>query len=109
MRIRFYSEADKWTTEGASIIATEKLDAIRKTLENERPVIVEHWFYRGACTPERRVFDDFEILMDYLTNEAFAGDAIHVWSFSATCRDDNALAHGKCPDDQGRVPKTGAY
>jgi hypothetical protein len=45
----------------------------------------------------------------YLDAHAFAGDAIHVWSFAAVCGDDNELASGKCPDDNGLVPTRGAY
>jgi len=38
-----------------------------------------------------------------------AGDAVHVWSDSAICRDDSVLAAGKCPDENGQVPLKGAY
>jgi hypothetical protein len=109
MKIRFYSEADEWSTEGRKIISPENLGAIRKTLEEDGPIILEHWFYWGSCAPVFLVFDDFDAFTEYLNNKASAGDAIHVWSFAAVCKDNNELAYGKCPDDQGRVPKTGAY
>ncbi len=109
MKIRFYSEADEWTTEAGKITAPETLEAIRKTLEEEGSVLVEHCFYRGFCAPDRLVFNDFDTFMEYLDNSASAGDAIHIWSFAAVCKGDNELAYGKCPDDQGRVPKKGAY
>jgi hypothetical protein len=51
MKIRFYSEAAEWTTEGGKITAPENLDAIHKTLEDEGPVLVEHWFYRKRSRP----------------------------------------------------------
>jgi hypothetical protein len=109
MKIRFYNDGDEWTTEGSKITEPENLQAIRKTLDDEGSVIVEHWFYRGSRSPDRLIFDDFDLFTQYLETKASAGDAIHVWSFAATCNDENELAYGKCPDDQGRVPKKGAY
>ncbi len=108
MKIRFYSDDDEWTTEGHKITAPENLQLIHKTLEDEGPIIVEHWFYRGASAPDRLFFEDFDEFLEYL-NTASAGDKIHVWSFAAVCKKGNELASGKCPDDQGRVPKKGAY
>jgi hypothetical protein len=107
--MRFCSEDDGWTADGRKITAPESLDAIRRCLEEEGPILVEHWFYRGSCAPNRVVFDDMEALTEYLKTRAFAGDAIHVWSFAAVCRDTNELASGKCPDENGLVPTRGAY
>lgn len=109
MKIRFFSEADDWTENVAKINTRENLDAIRRTLQDVGPIIVEHWFYRGARAPSRVVFDDFDDFEEYLTSKASAGDAIHIWSFSASCTQQNKLVSGKCPDDRGRVPKRGAY
>lgn len=109
MKIRFYSEDDEWTLEDTKITEPKNLQAIRKTLNDEGPIIVEHWFYRGSSAPDRLIFDDFDLFVQYLNTMASAGDAIHVWSFAAACKNDNKLTYGKCPDDQGRVPKKGAY
>jgi hypothetical protein len=109
MKTRFFSEADGWTTDGAKITAPETLTAIRRVLEDDGPIVVEHWFYRGSSAPDRIVFDDFDDFEEYLGKKASAGDAINVWSFAATCTQKNRLVHGKCPDDQSRVPKKGAY
>jgi hypothetical protein len=109
MRIRWQVEADEWTTDGRKINSPENLELIRKTLEDEGPIIVEHWFYYGSSAPDRFVFDDYDEFVEYLEGKAWAGDAIHVWSFAAVCKDENELASGKCPDDSGRVPKRGAY
>ena len=109
MKTRFFCEADEWVTDGVKITAPETLQAIRKVLEDEGPIVVEHWFYRGASAPDRIVFDDFDDFMEYLDSRASAGDAINVWSFAETCTQKNRLAHGKCSDHQGRVPKKGAY
>jgi len=108
VKIRFISEADEWSTEGAKIATPENLAAIRRVLEDEGPIILEHWFYRGSSSPDRFVFDDFEDFETYLGSKASAGDRIEVWSFSTVCTDQTRLAFGKCPDDQGRVPKKGA-
>jgi hypothetical protein len=109
MKTRFRREEDGWTADGRKISDPETLDAIRRCLEAEGPIIVEHWFYRGSCAPDRLVFDGYEEFVEYLESRTYAGDAIHVWSFAAACRDDNELASGKCPDEDGRVPRRGAY
>ena len=49
MRTRFCSEDDGWTADGRKITAPEALDAVRRCLDADGPVIVEHWFYRGSC------------------------------------------------------------
>jgi hypothetical protein len=109
MRMGFYSAADNWTLDGEKITSPEKLSTIQKVLENEGPIIVEHWFYRGSSSPERYVFDDFEDFEKYLKTHATAGDRIDIWHFSKLCTSENRLAFGKCPDDLGRVPEKGAY
>ena len=55
------------------------------------------------------IFNEIDAFMEYLELHSFAGDAIHVWSFAHICRNDNELANGKCPDDDGCVPRGGAY
>jgi hypothetical protein len=109
MKSRFYSAADGWSAEGPKITSPEVLSQIRDYLDNSGPIIVEHRLYRGSSAPDRLIFDDFDSFHGYLNSQAFAGDAIHVWGFEAVCSDDNRLAHGKCPDDNGMVPKGGAY
>ena len=99
---------DNWVPHGRRIDAIENLDAVRQCLERG-PVIVEHWFYYGARSPARLVFEDFEAYMEYINSHAKPGDAIHVWDFSAACRDDNAIASGKRPDSDGCTPLGGAY
>lgn len=109
MRSGFRCEDDGWSVDGRKITDTAALNAIRQCLDREGPIIVEHWFYRGSCAPDRFVFDEMDEFTEYLNTKAKAGDAIHVWSFGAVCRDDNELAGGKCPDDNGLIPKRGAY
>jgi len=55
------------------------------------------------------VFEDFDEFTSWLNEQAYAGDAIDVWSWSANCKPDGRLVEGKCPDEQGFVPKGGAY
>lgn len=109
MRTRFKSEADRWSAGGAKITSSENLAVIRETLEKWGPVIVEHWFYRGGSGPRHLVFDEFDQFMSYLDENAYAGDAIDVWSVWHVCKPEARIAEGKCPDESGLVPKGGAY
>jgi hypothetical protein len=102
-------EADQWTGDGENISTPENLAAIRKVLEESGPVLVEHKFLRGACAPNEGAFDDYEEFIAYLTEHARAGDKISVWSLWPFRRDTPPLDHGKCPAEDGAVPKGGAY
>jgi hypothetical protein len=78
-------------------------------LEEDGPVLVQHKFLRGGCGPHTAVFDDYDELVAYLLEHARAGDAISVWSLWPFMRDTPPLAYGKCPAEDGAVPKKGAY
>lgn len=106
--VRRKDEADDWSPLGAIFTTPENLEHIGQAL-HQAPIIVEHRFYRAASSPSRFVFDDYESFIDYLKNNACAGDAIWVWSFGDLCRDDNMLLNGKCPAADGTVPSKGAY
>jgi len=109
MKTRFRSDADNWSTDGSKITSPEKLNIISEVIEKTGPVLVKHWFYRLACAPEYKVFDDYEEFEKYLYQEANAGDAIDIWSIGDITNQENLLVEGKCPDEQGLVPKGGAY
>jgi hypothetical protein len=108
MRTRWRAEADGWSTAGAVISSAENLAAIRTTVEDHGPIVVEWWHYRGASSPDRLIFEGFDAFSAWLAGTA-AGDAIWVWDWAAICRDDNVVAHGKSPDESGEVPSSGAY
>lgn len=103
------TEADKWTIEGEKITSPEKLEAIKKVLEREGPILVDHRFLRGGCGPATLTFDDYEYFIEYLTENARIGDCITVWSLWPYMRDTEPLASGKCPDVDGAVPLVGPY
>lgn len=109
MRTGWRVEADQWTPDGVKITSEENLEVIRRTLDEQGPIVVEHRRYRGSSAPDRLIFDDYENFIDYLNTKAWAGDSIWIWSFDELCRDENSLVHGKCPDDSGCVPEGGAY
>jgi|GEM_PF-1006694 len=103
------SEDHQWSLDGDKITDDQKLATIRQVLETSGPILVEHWFYCGGCAPDRIVFEDYDNFVEYLRQHAKAGDAIHVWDLHPLLRDDNELVHGKCPAEDGTVPKGGAY
>ena len=109
MKSRFRNDADDWNPDGSKITSPEKLQAIKDTLEDNGPVIVEHWHYRGGCSPDRFIFEDYDEFLTWLQERTFAGDAVDVWSWETVCKWEQRLAEGKCPDDQGHVPRGGAY
>jgi hypothetical protein len=108
-KTRFRSEADHWTAEGSSINWDGKLDAIRREIEERGLVILELRHYRGSSAPTRLVFDDFEEICQYLESNAFAGDSLYLWAYADVCTVDRVLAEGKCPAEDGTVPRGGAY
>ena len=103
------NEQDGWSTDGRNIFSPDRLSAIRKVIEEIGPVIVEHWFYYGSRSPDRLIFGEYEEFLAYVTTKGIPGDAFHVWNFADVCRDENTIANGKRPDEQGRVPARGAY
>ena len=107
MKVRV--ESDDWTPNGRKILSPENLSTIRNTLDDEGPIIVEHWFYYGSRAPDRLVFDDYDDFVEYVKTKSAIGDAFHVWSYASMCKDDNSIANGKFPDVDGCVPLKGAY
>jgi hypothetical protein len=98
----------EWVADGPCITSPESLAKIRHVLEYGS-MIIEHWHFHGGRAPDRRVFDEFEDFIEYLTENAVAGDAVDVWAMHELCKPDNRVVQGKCPDEYGLVPKGGAY
>jgi hypothetical protein len=108
-KARWRADQDDWRSDGRKIVSASNLEAIRDVLEKRGCIIVEHWLYRGASAPNRKVFDDFEEFLDYLKTRTSGGDSIDVWSMHDLCKPENRLADGKIPDLDGCVPHGGAY
>src|ERR1051325_725898 len=102
-------DADEWTCDGEKISIPEKLSAIKRVLAESGPILVEHKFLRGGRAPHNVVFDDYEEFIAHLTEHARAGDKISVWNLWPFMRDTPPLVYGKCPAEDGAVPKKGAY
>lgn len=105
----FIVEADGWTVDGAKITDPQKLEAIRTTIERRGPLILEHKYYRAARGAKYFLFDDYSDFVDYLNTQPNVGDRLTAWMLCDVCRDEEAIAAGKYPDDEGRVPERGAY
>jgi hypothetical protein len=92
------NDGHNWSSDGEKITDGHKLETIRQVLEET-----------GGRAPDRLVFDDYDDFIEYLQQHAKAGDAIHIWDLHPLLRGDNELVHGKCPAEDGTVPKGGAY
>jgi hypothetical protein len=101
-----YNEIDDWKP-GETITSQEKLAKISEALD-QTVLIVEHRHYRGGRAPTRIFFDDYGEFLAYLNENARLGDSFRAWPFDL-CTDANAVAVGKFPDKQGKVPVQGAY
>jgi hypothetical protein len=108
-KTRWRNESHQWSSDGEVITSPAKLDAIRKIFETSGPMVVEHRIYCGGGRPEHMVFQEVEEFLEYLRQHAFAGDSIHVWDLGTLLRDEDRLVFGKCPAEDGTVPKGGAY
>ncbi|MGI4790664.1 MAG: hypothetical protein ACRYFS_17655 [Janthinobacterium lividum] len=95
--------------EGPKITSPDTLATIERVLEDEGPILVEQRLYRGASAPDWYAFSQIDRFMDWLETKTADGDIISVWSSYALCKDENAIAQGKCPDEQGFIPELGAY
>ena len=105
---RWRNAADDWSAHGPSITSDQAAEAVQKELRRGQ-IIVEHWHYRAGSAPSHHVFEDWEDFESYLADEAYAGDAIDIWSFAELCQPERRIAFGKCPGEDGTIPKGGAY
>ncbi len=100
-------EGDNWQT-GQHILEETVLSELKTFLEST-PLIIEHWFYRGSSAPDRFVVDNYDDLKEHLEKHSKPGDAFYIWRFDLMCKEENTILQAKYPDEQGRVPKGGAY
>ena len=102
------SDDDEWRSDGPTITDAALLKRIHDALEDQI-LVLEHWHYRGSRAPDRIVVDDYDDFIEYLKDNAIAGDAIHIFDITDALKDGKQLVHGKCPDEHGQVPRKGAY
>lgn len=103
------NEEHSWGVVGNKITSEENLTKINNILEKVGSIIIEHWVYCGSQAPERSIFDDYDDFIEYLKENARAGDLINVWSMHDLLTENNQLTDGKCPAEDGSIPKGGAY
>jgi hypothetical protein len=103
------SLADGWSRNGTVITETSELNRIRAALRQGQILVVKHWHYRGARCPDHIVVEDFDHFMDYLRDNAVAGDAVDVYDITASISDERRIASGKCPNESEEIPRGGAY
>jgi hypothetical protein len=96
-----------WSTDGASILSADNIAAITRHLQSVGSIAVEHWHYFGGRAPTPLAFDDMDEFLVYLSSNVKPGDAIDVYPFPSDPK--TAIARGKYPDAQRRVPDGGAY
>lgn len=104
------AESDDWQSDGPFISDTETLEKLRLLIENGHTLVAEHWHYRGARSPDRFFVEDHEGFIDYLKENAIAGDIVDVFDISDSWQSKGEhTISGKCPDERGEVPTKGAY
>jgi|SRR5262245_12491413 len=100
---------NEWTIDEELTIEQTRLGELRRILEHESALIVEHRFFKGGRAPQRFVCDDPDALTEYVRVNTRPGDALYFWRFEECCTDSNTVAKGKIPDAEGRIPIGGAY
>ena len=103
-------EPDDWTTDAPVFSIQKNLDLIEGLTLQGRVLIAEHWHYRGSRRQDRIIVEDFEHFVEHLNDNAVAGDAFDVYDITDLwSKKDSPIISGKCPDENGQVPKGGAY
>lgn len=103
-------EPDDWSTDGERFTDPARLSELERFIEEGRLLVAEHWHYRGSRSPTRLIVEDYDDFIDYLQGNAVAGDIVEVFDLSSAWKQkSSAIVAGKCPDQQGEVPRRGAY
>ena len=100
-----YYALDNWNLDASKTLSADKLREMRRILNKRGYVVVLHSHFCGARGATPSAYDDFELFAEYLKREAKPGDIIKVWPFPSG----DPMFEGKVPDEEGRVPRVGAY
>ena len=65
---------------------------------------IRHWFLRCGCAPCLETFVTLELLEEYITKYARAGDSLEIWAVE---KDKMNYINAKMPDENGMVPVKG--
>jgi len=104
------TESDDWHSDGPFLTDAETLEKLRVLIDKGATLIAEHWHYRGSRAPDRLVVDDVDNFLEYLQENAIAGDIVDVFDLTEAwgAKGEPAIS-GKCPDERGEIPRSGAY
>jgi hypothetical protein len=102
-------EWDNWNSNGEIITDSDKLSLVAKALKEGKALLAEHWHYRGSRPTDRILIANYDSFINYLKENAIAGDTVNVFDITAVLKEGNLLVTGKCPDAAGEVPERGAY
>ena len=103
-------EPDDWRKSEDGVFGSDQnLAHLEKEISKGKFLVCEHWHYRGASCPTRLLIEDFDEFIEYLENNAIAGDIIEVYDLSEVWNVKESIMSGKCPDELGEIPKGGAY
>ena len=106
----FRSDDDDWTPDGPKFTDSKTLAKVAELLEAGRFLIAEHWHYRGSRAPDRIDVEYLDDFVEYPEKNAIAGDVVDIFDLSdGWVSRGKSVVSGKCPDEQGEVPRTGAY
>jgi len=100
-----YYAPDNWHLSSADVFSSSQLDQIQSYLESTGFIVVLHSHFCGARSASPSAFEDFDDFKDYLKLNGRPGDIIRVWAFPNV----EPMFKGKLPNENGKVPKIGAY
>lgn len=100
---------DNWSQAGEIITETAALDQVRAALAEFRILAVKHWHFAGSRAPSYVIVQDIDEFLDYLQENANAGDAVDVYDITDAISEERRIASGKCPNDNGEVPHDAPY
>jgi len=100
-----YYSPENWEINKDSTLSSEVLEAIEHYLNYKGFIAVLHWHFCGGRSPSPSAYEDFGDFKEYLDHEAKPGDIIHILPFP----EGEGIFSGKVPNENGQIPKKGAY